>query len=117
MMTDPFIEMGPPRKMSDSELARAIRQDIAAELDATNLYQAHIDHTDNEEAKRVLAHIRDAETAPAQEFLALLAKLDPVTAQHLAIEFGLPSAPPSLTVGSLIEEEKKAPSEIPEAEG
>ncbi len=40
-----------PRKMTASELARAIMQDIAAELDAVAVYQAHIDATDDERAK------------------------------------------------------------------
>ncbi len=82
MSTDPFTTLV-PRKMSASELARAIRLDIAAELDATNLYQAHIDATDNEEAKAVLAHIRDEEKEHAAEFLQLLAMLDPYQAQEL----------------------------------
>ena len=33
------------RKMAATELARAIMQDIAAELDAVAVYQAHIDAT------------------------------------------------------------------------
>ena len=46
-----------PRKMTAAELVRAIMQDIAAELDAVAVYQAHIDTTDDERAKKVLAHI------------------------------------------------------------
>jgi rubrerythrin len=52
-----------PRKMNAAELARAIMQDIAAELDAVALYQAHIDATDDERAKKLLAHIRRRERA------------------------------------------------------
>lgn len=82
MSTDPFITLV-PRKMTASELARAIRLDISAELDATNLYQAHIDATDDERAKAVLAHIRDEEKEHASEFLQLLALLDPYQAEEL----------------------------------
>jgi len=82
MSTDPFITIV-PRKMTASELARAIRLDISAELDAANLYQAHIDATDDERAKAVLAHIRDEEKEHAAEFLQLLALLDPYQAEEL----------------------------------
>ncbi len=47
-----------PRKMNTTELARTIMRDIAAELDAVAVYQAHIDATDDERAKTVLAHAR-----------------------------------------------------------
>ncbi len=82
MSTDPYIELT-PRKMSASELARAIRQDIEAELDATNLYQAHIDATDDQRAIAVLSHIRDEEKEHAAEFTQLLAILDPYQAEEL----------------------------------
>ncbi len=71
------------RKMTAEELARAIRQDIAAELDAVALYQAHIDATDDEQAKKVLAHARDDEKEHVGEFLALLEILDPGQAEYI----------------------------------
>lgn len=80
--TNPFNSLV-PRKMTGSELARAIRLDIQAELDATNLYQAHIDATDDERAKAVLAHIRDEEKEHAAEFLQLLTDLDPAQSDYL----------------------------------
>lgn len=70
------------RKLSDSELAQAIRLDIEAELDAINLYQSHIDSTDNELARKVLAHIRDEEREHASLFWALLRHLDPEIAEE-----------------------------------
>lgn len=82
MPTDPFV-YNQPRKMSNSELAQAIRLDIQAELDATSLYQAHLDATDDERAKAILAHIRDEEKEHAAEFLQLLAILDPDQAAEL----------------------------------
>lgn len=71
------------RKMNAAELARAIMQDIAAELDAVSLYQAHIDATDDARAKKLLAHIRDDEKEHVGEFVALLEVLDPKQADYL----------------------------------
>ncbi len=72
-----------PRKINAAELARAIMQDIAAELDAVAVYQAHIDATDDERAKKVLAHVRDDEKEHVGEFLALLEILDPKQAEYI----------------------------------
>ena len=72
-----------PRKMNAAELARAIMQDIAAELDAVAVYQAHIDATDDERAKKVLAHTRDDEKEHVGELLALLEILDPKQAEYI----------------------------------
>jgi len=80
--SDPFGTMV-PRKMTAGELARAIMQDIAAELDAVAVYQAHIDATDDERAKKVLAHARDDEKEHIGEFLALLEILDPRQAEYI----------------------------------
>lgn len=66
-----------PRKMTDTELARAIRLDLEAELDAVNLYAAHMDATDNEEARRVLLHVMNEEKEHAALFFELLKTLDP----------------------------------------
>ncbi|MCE9673457.1 demethoxyubiquinone hydroxylase family protein [Myxococcus stipitatus] len=79
--TDPFHSLV-PRKMTDTELARSIRLNIEAELDAINLYAAHIDATDNEEAKAVLRHVMDEEREHAALFWQLIARLDPEQAQH-----------------------------------
>jgi uncharacterized protein len=83
-LTDPFTGMFPPRKMTDAELATAMRLDVMAELDAVALYQAHIEATDNEDAKRILAHIRDEEKEHVAEFLEMLKILDPTQATELA---------------------------------
>lgn len=82
MATDPFV-YNVPRKLTNAELASAIRLDIEAELDATSLYQAHYDATDDERARAVLAHIRDEEKEHAAEFIQLLAMLDPYQAEEL----------------------------------
>jgi rubrerythrin len=81
--TNPFHSMV-PRKLTDTELARAIRLDMESELDAINLYSAHIDATDNEEAKAILKHIMDEEKEHAALFWQLVARLDPNQAQHAA---------------------------------
>jgi len=80
--SNPFGTMV-PRKMTATELARAIRQDIAAELDAVALYQAHIDAIDDERTKKLLAHIRDDEKEHVGELLALLEMLDPKQADYI----------------------------------
>ena len=80
--SNPFGTMV-PRKMNAGELPRAIMQDVAAELDAVAVYQAHIDATDDERAKKVLAHIRDDEKEHVGEFLALLEILDPRQAEYI----------------------------------
>ncbi len=73
-----------PRKLTDSELAQAIRLDLEAELDAMNLYQSHIDATDHALAKKVLAYVRDDEREHAALFNALLRELDPQLAEEEA---------------------------------
>jgi rubrerythrin len=70
--TNPFSGVVPGRKLTDSELARALRLNLAAEEEAVHLYQAHADATDNELAKRVLLDIADEERVHAGEFQRLL---------------------------------------------
>jgi rubrerythrin len=79
--THPFHSLV-PRKLTDSELARSIRLNIEAELDAINLYAAHLEATDNEEAKAILRHVMDEEREHAALFWQLIARLDPQQAQH-----------------------------------
>ena len=70
--TNPFSGLTPGRKLTDSELARALRLDLAAEEEAIHIYQAHADATDNELAKKVLLDIADEERVHAGEFQRLL---------------------------------------------
>jgi rubrerythrin len=79
--TPPFSGLV-PRKLTDAELARAIRLNIEAELDAINLYSAHIDATDNEEAKAIIRHVMDEEREHAALFWQLIRRLDPQQAHH-----------------------------------
>lgn len=81
--TDPFT-YNAPRKLTDSELARALRLDAAAELDAMNLYEAHIEATDNEDAKKLLRFIAKDEKEHYALFHELIRRLDPRQAEEMA---------------------------------
>jgi uncharacterized protein len=70
--TNPFIGMVPGRKMTDSELLRALRLDLSAEEEAVHIYLSHADATDNELAKKVLLDIADEERVHKGEFQRLI---------------------------------------------
>lgn len=107
-----------PRKMTKDELIQAIRLNIASELEAIFIYDAHVQATDNEIAKKVIADIRDEEKAHVGELFTLLKILDPNEAEHFlegekeVIEMlktlGIKTEEPrsGFTVGSLIEDGK-----------
>lgn len=65
------------RKISKIELVQALRVDIAGELEAIYLYDAHAHATDDPVAKKVLADIRDEEIEHCGELLTLMRYLDP----------------------------------------
>ncbi len=69
------------RKMTTEELIQAIRLDIAGELEAIYVYDAHVQATDNVVAKKIIADIRDEEKAHAGELMTLLRVLDPREAE------------------------------------
>lgn len=71
------------RKITKAELIQALRIDIAGELEAIFLYDAHVMATDDPVVKKVLADIRDEEKAHVGELTALLRYLDPMTTEHL----------------------------------
>ena len=72
---NPFNTMVPDRKLNHRELTRVIRLNIAAELEAIHLYEAHADATDNALAKAVFQDIADEERVHAGEFQKLLTLL------------------------------------------
>ncbi len=72
------------RKMNREELIQAVRLDIAGELEAIFLYDAHVQATDIELAKKVIGDIRDEEKAHVGELMTLLYALDPREAEHFA---------------------------------
>jgi rubrerythrin len=102
------------RKLTKEELIQAVRLDIAGELEAIYLYDAHVQATDDVVAKKVIADIRDEEKAHVGELMTLLRHLDPVEAEHFASgeqevremleELGIAKddSAPGTTVGSLI---------------
>ncbi len=105
------------RKISKTELVQALRVDIAGELEAIYLYDAHAHATDDPLAKKVLADIRDEEVAHVGELFTLLRYLDSSVAQlmlsgedevkEMMAELGILEEPPMAeapSVGSLIED-------------
>ncbi|MDR0852407.1 MAG: demethoxyubiquinone hydroxylase family protein [Clostridiales Family XIII bacterium] len=65
------------RKISKNELIQALRVDIAGELEAIYLYEAHALATDDPLVKKVLMDIRDEEKEHCGELLTLMKRLDP----------------------------------------
>lgn len=75
-LANPFI-VEAPRKLTDAELAQAIRQDLAGELEAIIGYEAHARATSNPVAKKVLFDISNEEKEHLGELLTLLQYLEP----------------------------------------
>ena len=65
------------QKLTQEELVRAIRFNIAAEYEAIQLYEQVIESTDNKLVKRVLKDISDEEKEHAGELLKVLIELEP----------------------------------------
>jgi len=72
-----FSGLARDRKVTPSELVRAIRFLIAAEYEAVQLYQQLAESTDHELARKVLLDIANEEVVHAGEFLRLLKELQP----------------------------------------
>jgi rubrerythrin len=72
-----FSGMASGRKLTNTELVRAIRFMIAAEYEAVQLYMQLAESTDNELASAVLRDISEEELVHAGEFLRLLKELEP----------------------------------------
>lgn len=81
---NPFSGMAPDRKLTDRELARAIRMALAAEEEAVHMYEAMADATTNMVAAKVLQDIADEERVHAGEFQELLRRLLPDEQELLA---------------------------------
>ena len=121
---NPFEGLAADRKLTHSELVRAIRVWVAAEYEAVQLYIQLAESTDDELAKAVLTDIADEEKVHAGEFLTLLKTLAPdedsfykqgeeevedlkktlTSAPATTDEKPSANAEPSFTVGSLIEQ-------------
>jgi rubrerythrin len=74
---NPFGGMASAKKLTDTELIRAIRFLISAEYEAVQLYMQLAESTDNKLTKDVLLDIADEERVHAGEFLRLLYELAP----------------------------------------
>jgi len=61
--------------MNNKDL-KNLREDLVGELEAINQYQEHIDETDDEEIKKILAHVRDDEKEHLAELTKIIRKLD-----------------------------------------
>jgi len=73
----PFSGLANDRKLTDTELVRAIRFMVAAEYEAVQLYIQLAESTDNKLAIEVLKDIANEELVHAGEFLRLLSELAP----------------------------------------
>jgi len=73
----PFAGLVNNRKLTRSELVRAVRYAIAAEYEAVQLYMQIAESTDDERAIEVLKDVADEERVHAGEFLRLLRELAP----------------------------------------
>jgi len=74
---NPFSGLAKDRKLTSTELVRAIRFMISAEYEAVQLYIQLAESIDNQLAIEVLRDIADEERVHAGEFLRLLHELAP----------------------------------------
>jgi rubrerythrin len=74
---NPFSGLKHDRLLTHAELVRAIRFMVAAEYEATQLYEQLAESTDNVLAQKVLRDVADEEKVHAGEFLRLLKELQP----------------------------------------
>jgi rubrerythrin len=72
-----FSGLASDRKLTPSELVRAIRFMVSAEYEAVQLYVQLAESTDDALARNVLMDIADEERVHAGEFLRLLKELAP----------------------------------------
>jgi len=73
----PFSGMASGRKLTPSELVRAVRFMVAAEYEAVQMYMQLAESTSDPLAREVLKDIADEELVHAGEFLRLLKELAP----------------------------------------
>jgi len=68
---------------ADEETVQALRVGAISELDAINLYQAHLNTIADPEARKLLEHVRDQEKEHLAEFISLIGRMDPDQADYL----------------------------------
>jgi rubrerythrin len=69
---NPFSGNVPDRKLTNGELIRALRLNIAAEYEAIFVYMAHAEATDHPLAKKVLVDVANEEREHVGEFQRLI---------------------------------------------
>lgn len=74
---NPFSALALERKLTKEELIRAMREMIATEMEATNLYTALADSIEDEAAAKILRDVADEEIVHVGEFRHVLSLLDP----------------------------------------
>ena len=63
-------------KNMNNKILKYLQEDLIGELEAINQYQEHIDDMNDDEAKKVLGHIRDDEKEHVAELVKIIRKLD-----------------------------------------
>lgn len=81
---NPFSGNVPDRKLTNEELVRALRLNIAAEYEAIFLYMAHAEATDHALAKKVLVDVANEEREHVGEFQRLIEILTGDEAEFVA---------------------------------
>lgn len=71
----PFAGIAPARKLTDRELARALRLALSAEEEAIHLYEALADAADNALARAVFQEVANEERVHVGEFQRVLSLL------------------------------------------
>jgi hypothetical protein len=66
----------PDKKLTDSEIARALRLSIAAELDAVHLYELIADSVGDKKVQEVMKSVANEEKVHAGEFTEILSRFD-----------------------------------------
>jgi len=92
-------------------LIRALRLDLAAELEAVHLYVAHAEATDDELAQKVLLDIANEERAHAGEFLEMIKRL---TGDEQAFLDEGKQEVEAMAAGEALEEPGAAPAPMPD---
>lgn len=102
------------RKISNAELLQALRVDIAGELEAIYLYDAHVHATDDPLVKKVLADIRDEEKEHVGELMTLMRYLEPEIdalleegegeVREMMADLGIKETKMPSSIGSLLED-------------
>lgn len=82
ILGNPFVAII-PRKMTNDELAQALRVDIAGEFEAIIGYEAHAAATNDDRVKKILYHIADEERQHVGEIQQLLYMICPKDAENI----------------------------------